>query len=142
MPDVKTYDPGLYKMSLKGISILGCADDMIEIEFDEDEMTDQAGAQGDVVVTRNRNKLATITFHLLAESTTNDRLSAMADVGRVSPLFYGPFTMKNTLGTTLVHAARAWIAKRPTLTQGKESTPREWKVRAVIDTYNVGGTVV
>lgn len=141
MADVKTYDPNSIIQSFGTIPILGLDDDMVEIEFDEDEFTDKAGSQGDVVVTRNRNRLADITLHLLAESPTNDRLSAHADLSRVSPIFYQPYQLKNLLGTTLLFAKKAWIKKRPAVEYAKESGSRVWVLRGVFDQYTVGGSV-
>jgi hypothetical protein len=142
MPDVKQYDFGLVNLAFKGVMFQGFADgDSIAVALDEDAYTDVVGSGGDVVRTRNRNTLGDMTVRLLAESPTNDRLSAIADLDAAG-LGRGPLTLTNLNGTTILSAASAWIKKRPDVAYGKESGVREWVLRVVFDIYNVGGALI
>jgi hypothetical protein len=143
MPDLFNFDPGLTTTSFKGVPISGYADDDITAELDEDAFTDKAGNAGDVVRTRNRNMLGDVTIPLLAESPVNDRLSAIADLDMTGAgAGVGPFTLRNANSTTVLHAAKAWIKKRPAVASGKESGPRVWVIRCVFDVFKVGGSLV
>lgn len=143
MPDVKNFDPGLVNAVFKSIVLGGFADADITIALDEDAFTDKAGNAGDVVRTRNRNMLGDVTIPLQAESPSNDRLSAVADLDGAGPgLGQGAFSLTMLNGTTVVHASKAWIKKRPQIALGKESGNREWVIRCVFDVYNVGGALV
>lgn len=143
MPDLKNFDPGTLNAVFKSIVMGGFADADITCELDEDAFTDKAGNAGDVVRTRNRNMLGDATIPLLAESPTNDRLSEIADLDMTGAgLGVGAFSLTLLNGTTVVHAAKAWIKKRPAIGYGKESGTREWILRCVFDVYVVGGAFI
>jgi hypothetical protein len=76
---VKTYNPKLINVVVNGILVTGFADgDFVTVETDADLYTATVGATGEVVRTRNLNRMATVTVVLLADSPTNDLLSALA----------------------------------------------------------------
>lgn len=143
MPELKNYDPGLNSLNFAGIPIVGFADgDSITSTLDEDAYADSSGSQGDVVRVRNRNMLGDLTIVLQAESPSNDRLSALADVDRATGLGVKPLTLTNLNSRTVLHAAKAWIKKRPDVPMGKDAGTRTWVIRCVFDTYHVAGSVI
>lgn len=144
MPDVKSYDPADVNTIFASIHVQGFADgEMVSIKRDANLADDQVGAQGDVVVVKNRNPMADVTFRLSAESPTNARLSALAEQQGIGPAIIGkPFTLSLLNGTTLIHGTRAWIKTYPEVGYGAQRGVREWVIRVVCDVFNVGGAVV
>lgn len=126
------YDPDNYSVIFNGITIEGFAeDDCIDIEFDSDGFQDAIGADGHVMRYRSCDQRATITFTLMATSTTNKLLSAMynADMKAPNGMGVGPILIRDTQGATVFMGTKAWIQKMPKNTFGQKLGNREWKIR-------------
>lgn len=126
------YDPESYSVIFNGIPIEGFAeDDCIDIEFDSDGYQDAIGSDGHVLRYRSCDQRATITFTLMASSTTNKLLSAMynADIKAPNGIGVGPILVRDTQGVTVFMGTKAWIQKLPKNTLGQKLGNREWKIR-------------
>jgi hypothetical protein len=126
------YDPESYSVIFNGIPIEGFAeDDCIDIEFDSDGYQDAIGADGHVLRYRSCDQRATITFTLMASSTTNKLLSAMynADIKAPNGIGVGPILIRDTQGVTVFMGTKAWIQRLPKNTFGQKLGSREWKIR-------------
>lgn len=139
---MKTYNPKLINVVVNGILITGFADgDFVTVETDADLYTSIVGATGEVVRTKNLNRMATVTLTLMADSPTNDLLSALAiDAEGLAPV--GSFLLSNTNGTTIASAPSCWLKKMPSIAYGVEAGTREWQFACDELTWHVGGATV
>jgi hypothetical protein len=132
MHAVEQYDPENYSVIFNAIPISGFdKDDFIDIEFDSEGYQDDIGADGHVVRYKSCDQRATVTFTLMAYSTSNKLLSAMYNADLKSPngLGVGPLLIRDTRGVTVFAGAQAWIQKMPKSTLGSKIGNREWKMR-------------
>lgn len=122
-----TYDPAKMLFSFAGIPVTGYAPDtFIEVERDEEGFTKQVGASGEVVRSKNNNLGGKVTLTLMADSQTNDLLSAIAAADEVSGTGVGALLGEEFGGTTLFAAANAWVQKLPKVERGKEAGTVQW----------------
>jgi len=139
----KNYDPTRVTVAFGAILIQGFNDGtMIKTSRNEDAYTVKVGGQGDVTRVRSRNKTGQITITLLAESPTNDLLTAQALIDEESGTAYAPIMVKDLNGTTLMVAENAWIMKMPEVEHATDASPREWVIECADLTMTVGGSVV
>jgi hypothetical protein len=138
-----TYDPLLVKAAFNGVLLTGFArDTFISAERDEDAFTKVAGANGDTVRVRNRNRMGAVTFTLMAESPSNDSLSALAKLDELFGAGAGDLLITDLNGTTVCEAQNAWIRKLPTVPYGTEAQNREWMIDCAELIMHVGGNLV
>jgi len=142
---MKVYDASEVTVSLGGVPLSGYADgDFCRIEEDADRFSDQVGADGEVVRSKSNDRRATVTIILQQSSDSNDVLSGIYTLDANSPngLGVGALLIRDRNGRSIYTAGQAWIAKRPSVTFGKESGTREWKIRCAkllpFDGGNVG----
>lgn len=137
------YSPRQITISLADILIDGGfgEDEFLSIEKQEDDTIDVAGVGGDVAVSVIHDNRATATLTVLATSDVNDRLSALRDAGRLTPVgvAVGEFYVADRLGRSLHKARHAWIQKPPAVTYARGPGERLWTVRlASLVTFNGG----
>lgn len=138
---MKYYDPKEHSIIFGG-PMSGFADDqMIEIEWDEDAFEDIVGVDGETTRSDNGNNNATAKIKLMQSSNSNDVLSALYNLDKLTPGGAGvvPFTIKDGQGTTLIVAGSAYVKKLPTVTRGKKAGPQEWTIRLVNPKVFIGG---
>lgn len=129
MANAKNHSPDAVVANLDGINISGYADDtFIEVERNEDAITLYVGAGGEYCRSRSLNKSGTVTFTLMATSSVNDLLAAMAQLDEDTGTGYGPLLIKDLNGTMLVSAAEAWIKKRPKIERAREAGTIQWVI--------------
>lgn len=129
MPAPKTYDPGLYVLTLFGGIVAGYADGtFIELARDTDGFTKTIGADGEVSRTRSRNKGGSLKLTLKQTSSSNDVLSAKQALDESGGVGYGAMLLKDLGGSTVASCEQAWIKKLPTVGLGKEEGTREWEI--------------
>lgn len=139
----KNFDPGRITMVWNGIQILGIGPDtFVKAVRNEDQFTEQVGANGDVVHSRNRNRTGKVTFTIQDASPTNDALSAAATADELTGLVYGALLIKDLNGTTLIQCANARIQKFPDLEYGKDSGTNDWMLMCAELEMFIGGEVV
>ena len=141
----RTFDPLSNVITLGAITIGGYADGtFITISRESDGYTDEAGAGGDVVRTRSRDKRATVTITLQAASPSNDALSAIAVLDEETPLPFNTtkaFEMREVGGSTVAGGPEAWVMKVPDIERAKEAGTVEWRIRVASCRMKVGGLV-
>lgn len=139
----RTFDPASNVITLGEITIGGYADGtFITISRESDGYSDEAGARGDVVRTRSRDRRATVTLTLQAASPTNDLLSQIAVLDEETPLPFNAtkaFELREVGGTTVAGGPEAWIMKVPDIERGKESGTVEWRIRVASCRMFAGG---
>jgi len=120
-----TYDPSDVASTIGGVFLTGFSEDLIEFEKDEDSNTFKVGAQGDVLVSKVNNRLATLKVTLLATSSQNAYLDKLAETGQVVPvsvIYNGTpkETITSTAGVVIKPAARKY---------GNEADDREYEIK-------------
>ena len=130
-------------MVWNGIQIQGIGPDtFVKAVRNEDHFTEQVGANGDVVHSRNRNRTGKVTFTIQDASPSNDLLSAAAKADELTGLVYGALMIKDLNGTTLVQCANARIQKYPDLEYGKDSGTNDWILMCAELEMFLGGELV
>ena len=143
MATFKNFNPKRVTFIFKGVTIKGYVDGTnITANRSEDAFTKKIGAQGDVVRTQSNDKSGEVSCTLLQTSSSNDVLSAFAITDEFSGLGHGALTIKDLQGSTLIHAANAWIVKMPDWENSNESTDREWTFECAELKMFVGGSLV
>ena len=139
----RNYDPGRIVMVWNGIQIQGYGPDtFVKASRNEDNFTEQVGANGDVVHVRNRNRTGKVTFTLQDASPSNDPLSAAAIADELSGLNYGALMIKDLNGTTLVQAANARIQKYADLEYAADAGTNDWVIMCAELEMFLGGEIV
>jgi hypothetical protein len=138
----KNYDPGKVVAIFRGIPLSGFAEGtFIAGEREVDAFSKVAGARGEITRVRSRNRSGMVTITLMAESPSNDSLSAVAILDEASGLGFGPLTVKDLNGNTILSAPVAWIQKVPNVEHATDASTREWVIAvASFDVY-VGGAL-
>lgn len=138
----RPYDPGKVIVTFKGIQILGFADGtFVKASRSEAAFKTKVGAYGDVVRTRNRNKMGSVVLTLQQTSLSNDALSAALLNDETSGTGAGTLMIKDLNGTTLFESSVAWVNKMADGEFGDDATNREWTVDCgELKIFN-GGTV-
>lgn len=147
MSTFRNYDPGRVVLAINGLQIQGFADGTF-IKFSRltPTFSSKAGAGGDVVRTKSRDKRAKIEITLLASSPSNDWLSSLvltdeqvdAGVGSVGPAF-----LKELNGTTVIAGSKSWVTQPADAEYGVDSQNRSWTIEvADASTFLVGGLTV
>ena len=103
----------------------------VKASFIEKATKAEAGAQGDVAVTVNANRMVQVTLTLQHLSITNAQLSPLSpqNMPRGSQLVIKPFTIRDQSNTTagvFVFGEQAWIETTADLERGDEHGPAEW----------------
>lgn len=143
-PLFKNYDPESIQLTFKGVSLTGVMDGtFVTAERSSDGFMKEIGAKGSVVRVRNQDTSGSIKVTLQASSPTNDFLSAIALSDEALGDGTGSFLIRDSRGTTLLHAGTAWIKKYPTVEYADKGTSREWEFEcADLFIENIGGSLV
>jgi len=113
----------------------GEGDDVVNITFDTEQFTDQAGAKGDVVRTQTNDNRATITVKLLQTSPSYKELMALYNLDRETGANVLPLTVINKeTGETFV-GNNAWIQKSPDVVRGQNANTVEFTFRTDFGTF-------
>lgn len=135
-----TFDPKRIVIVYFGNVIGGYAEDnFIEVDFLEESFTIYIGADGEASRALNRNQSAEIKIRLAATSYSNDTLSAIHALDRLTGAGAGDFRMEDGNGTSIAHASSAWIKKPPSTAYGKKIGEREWLLATGKLDHFVGG---
>jgi hypothetical protein len=140
--EFKNYDPKKVIVTFRGVLLRGFMDGtFVSAERTEDAYEMAVGAAGDVTRVRNRNRTGAITVTLMAESPSNDELSAVVTADELTGLGYGPFLVKDLNGTTLLVAAQSWVRKLPVVEYADTGSGREWVFDCAELVEHVGGAL-
>ena len=141
---IKTYDPKANVITLGGLILQGFAENkFLSAKRTSATFTTQIGASGEVARTKSNDRRGEITFTTLASSSTNDALSALALLDEQTGAGVGAFQLQDANGTTLLHAANAWVSKYPDTELGKELGETEWMISCdSLDVFRGGTSTV
>ncbi|WP_284641187.1 phage structural protein [Paenibacillus silviterrae] len=123
----KTYDPSDVSVIVDNVYITGLGEDMVEVVKDEDGYEPKVGAQGDVIIAKNNNKLGTITITVQSSSPAIAHLDRLANSGRLVPvsvIYSGD--PKETSSAT-----EAYVKKPADRTYGKSAEDREYELQCL-----------
>jgi hypothetical protein len=135
-----TFDPAQVLVSFHGYQLSGFADGtFIQAERDSDSFSKVVGADGEVARVKSADDSGVITFTVLQTSTANDILSAELAKDELSGANIGPVFVKDLRGRTLIQGDEAWLVKPASVSFGKETSDREWKIAVAHMRLNVGG---
>jgi len=127
---VKTYDPRKYDLIFAGVHLNeGIADGtFLTLSSVGPGFTSKAGVDGEVTRTRMHDTRYTARLVLMQTSEVNDRLSTIyaADRAATNGQGVGVFFVQDRAGTTVLEAAKAYIADDPDVTLDMEASTREW----------------
>lgn len=106
-------------------------DEVMQLEWEEDQFTPYVGADGEVSRAATNNGLATVTLTYAQTSPANDRLTALlkTDIATPNGAGAGMFSARDVNGRMLVQSERAWVAAYPSVTLGKTIQTIEWKLQ-------------
>ncbi len=134
---LKEYDPDQIVVIFAGILMKGYADgSFVTLEEANPRFTKKVGTDGTVTRSKVLDRSGKCTIKLMQSSECNDQLSAIAIQDQIAPngAGVGALEIKDLNGTSLHHAAEAWIAEVPKPDWDKEAGAREW----VIEFASVG----
>lgn len=131
-----TWDFKKLLVTLAGQTISGFAEDIsIDPDGGEDIATKTVGSDGsETVVVFHNNASGGVTMSLMASSSSNDVLSALAALKAV-----GPLLIRDSNGRTVLETPSAWVARRPVVAYGAEMSPREWRIDYSDAKFVIGG---
>lgn len=106
-------------------------DEVLQLEWEEDQFTPFVGADGEVSRAATNNGLATVTLTYAHTAAANDRLTALlkADIAAPNGAGAGMFVARDLNGRMLISSERAWVAGYPSVTLGKTIQTIEWKLQ-------------
>jgi hypothetical protein len=106
-------------------------DEVLQLEWEEDQFTAYVGADGEVSRAATNNGLATVTLTYAQTAGANDRLTALlkADIAAPNGAGAGMFSARDVNGRMLISSERAWVMGYPSVTLGKTIQVVEWKLQ-------------
>lgn len=106
-------------------------DEVLTLEWAEDQFTAYIGADGEVSRATTNNGLATVTLKYAQTADANDRLSAVhrADLALPNGAGAGVFSARDKYGRTVINSSRAWVMGYPGVSLGKTIQTRDWKIQ-------------
>ena len=136
---VQTYDPKEIIVSVNGQIITGFSEDVVTVSRVEDAVTDEVGADGEVIRILSNDRRGTISISLLAVSASNLVLSIIANADELGGGNVIPILIKDNRGLDIHVGAEAWIVKQPDAVYNKSSEPRVWEFRVADLRMVLGG---
>lgn len=150
MPQTRNLDPSRYVLTVHGVPIvMPAADTFYEFTFETDQVSDEAGGQGDVVRVISRDMRATLKITLMQTSPSNDYLSSLIarDLNANGPASTGGYavgasSLVDLNGTTVIDGEETWIMKYADASLGSKPYTRVWSLRFAKAMVNIGGNVL
>lgn len=137
---IGTYAPSDVSVIIAGHIVSGYADGaFVEVDYTNDRITMQKGADGETARVITSDDSGTITLRLQQTSLSNDVLSALFEADTISKKATFPLAINDDNGNTLVGTDAAWIKKLPTVSFGNELEDREWMIDCGSIKMFVGG---
>lgn len=129
---LKTYDPNLYDIVFAGVRLNeGTADGQFaQVQMNAPAFTKKVGGDGSVTRARSADRSGTLTVTLMQSSAINDVLSGIhnADRSAANGSGVGALLIQDRNGTTVLRAAKSWIADDPDMTLELEASTRPWTI--------------
>jgi hypothetical protein len=138
----RTYNAAKVLVIFGGFPISGFADGtFVGIVMQNDGVTTQVGADGEIARAINSDRRCTVTVTLQQTSPANDFLSACFELdtltcgGKILPIL-----VQDLCGETIFAASQAWIVKPADAEFGKEILTRAWAIHTGAPAvYLIGG---
>ena len=129
MAQLYTYDPSDVSISVGGIhTVSGYVDGtFVNIVNNTKPVQTQRAMDGTIERLYTRDEGYTITVTLAQTSVSNNILSTIYNVDKVTRMGKVPLIIKDGQGQSIFFAADAWISKAPDVSFGKEMQTREWQ---------------
>ena len=136
-----TYSPSDVSIIVAGHIVTGYTEtSFVDIEFSNDRITMEKGADGEVARVINSDNSAMITIRLQQTSPSNDVLSLLFDADIISKSAAFPIQVTDNSGSSTYTCDAAWITQYPSTTFSNGIEQREWKVQCgALYLVNVGG---
>lgn len=135
-----TYSPSDMSIIVAGHIVTGYTEtSFVDIEFSNDRITMEKGADGEVARVINSDDSGMITIRLQQTSPSNDVLSALFDADIISKSAAFPVVVSDNLGTTKFVSDAAWITQYPSTSFSNGVEQREWKIQCGKLIAHVGG---
>lgn len=138
----RQYSPNLVKLVTGGILVqMFAKGSKINVAKAEDDFEMVPGCDGDVVLVQNHNPIGSITFRTMAESPSNDQLSARALLSRkVTPVVV-PSMVKNLNSTGMHRTTYSVLRRTPDQDYASEAGVIEWVLLCADLEMYVGGAL-
>ena len=138
---VTTYDPKSIVVTAGGIPLVMFADDTkIELEHPSAEFDEQVLCGGGTVLVATNDSRIHAKIHLDQTSPSNDVLNGFWTMWKTTRKGF-PLVVKDTMGTTTIMTAQAFIRKVTPLKYGKKSEGRTWELTLLNSTETIGGNI-
>ncbi len=126
---VKHYNPKEIVVVFGEVILEGIADgSFVEIDQVEDAVQLYIGSDGKGTRAMSNNRAATVTLTVSQSSKSNELLSTLHELDRLSGAGVRSLLVKDLNGTSLYSAATAWIKKQPKATFSKGIETRQWTI--------------
>tara|TARA_R110000822_G_scaffold15369_10_gene52999 strand:+ start:1254 stop:1682 length:429 start_codon:yes stop_codon:yes gene_type:complete len=136
-----TYAPGEVSINVAGHIVSGYTESsFVDIEFGNDRITMEKGADGEVARVITEDDSAMITIRLQQTSPSNDVFSALFDADIITKAGAFVIGVKDNLGSTTFLCDAAWITKLPSVSFSNGIEQREWAIQCgSLKAAHVGG---
>ena len=124
MANITQYNAKDCVITVNNTYITGLGEDMVSGEKDEENISTQVGAQGDVVVNEVNNDLGTITLTVQGTSPQKKFLLDMCKTKEMFSIWVNNKSIGERMG-----GSKAMMKKTPTLEQGAELADREFEMQ-------------
>lgn len=146
-PVVRTYDPKLIivTFTVPGLPVIFtgfAAGTFLTVTQNGDDFEKERGADGTVDRINKNADDYSIDVVIKQTSLTNDTLSAIRTLDKVSNLGKGIFLIKDLNGTTLFSAPQTWIRKAPDPDHGDALASRTWGFDTGPASQFIGGNIL
>jgi len=117
-----TYSPKKVSVKARNVYLEGWADgDFITAERTSERFSMKVGADGAVCRVENADESGTITFKVMASSSVNAQLQALAERDDKFAIF-----IKDNSGNDKCFAEKAWCRGIPKMSKAKDDGVNEW----------------
>jgi len=118
--NVTQYNAKDIVVTVGGVYITGLGEDMVQGEKDEDNISTQVGAQGDIVVNKVNDSRGTITLTVQGTSPQLSYLKKLANTSEMVDVWVNNKSLNEKMG-----GSKAVVKKTPSLEYGAELADRE-----------------
>ncbi len=136
----RPYNFGRVQLTWGPYTIHGFAQDSsIEVDVDEDKVTKDTGADGEVCRVFSMVEGGSVTVMLQQSSSSNQDLSDAAERDRLNEDEVWPLQLQDTNGETVVFASEAWLTRQAPNGWAKAHGTRQWKFDCANLRQRIGG---
>ena len=125
-----TYVPSEVKVTVAGHVVTGFTEtSFVDVEFSNDRVTMEKGADGEVARVINSDNSAIITVRLQQTSASNDVFSALFQADIISHSGSFVVSVKDNKGNTSYVSHDAWFTNLPSVSFSNGVEQREWSIQ-------------